>query len=179
MAKHAAEAVTTRRDNSRGLAMSNANQPHEPHARGAQHNALEIFIGDWKAEGLSFGGPNQDARNPRGNSSRWNSTHRAYWHTGRFFLIQDERAQVDGPFDTLSVMGWDDDARRYFSRTFANHGFYRHYDMTAEGNVWTISGRTERARIEFSGDGMRQSITWEWRPQDVWLPLCDRVATKV
>jgi hypothetical protein len=68
---------------------------------------------------------------------------------------------------------------RYFARTFENHGFYRRYDVTVDGNVWTFSGETERARIEFSDDGRRQTITWEWRPKDLWLPLCDRVATKV
>lgn len=109
---------------------------------------------------------------------RWTSTHRARWHTGRFFLIQDERAQVDGPFDTLSIMGWDDAKGRYFARTFENHGYWRDYDVTAEGRVWRISGEAERARIEFSDDGRRQDITWEWRPAGLWLPLCDRIATR-
>ena len=159
--------------------MSKPNQPQTVPQRGAQHDALEVFLGNWKADGQSFGGSDQDARNPRGNPARWTSTHSARWHTGKFFLIQDERAQVDGPFDTLSIMGWDGDAGRYFARTFENHGFYRHYDLTVEGNVWTISGKAERAHIEFSNDGKRQTITWEWRPQDTWLPLCDRVATKL
>jgi hypothetical protein len=158
--------------------MTQTNRPHSPPVRGRQHDALDVFLGDWKAEGLSFGGPNQDPRIPRANATDWRSTHRAYWHTGKFFLIQDERAQVDGPFDTLSVMGWDDAAGRYFARTFENHGFYRHYDMAVEGKVWTIDGKSERARIEFSSDGRQQVITWEWRPQRAWLPLCDRVATK-
>jgi hypothetical protein len=39
-------------------------------------------------------------------------------------------------------------------------------------------GETERARIEFSEDGRQQMITWEWRPRDQWLPLCDRVAVR-
>ena len=158
--------------------MPKPNQPQTVPQRGAQHDALEVFLGDWKAEGQSFGGSDQDARNPRGNPTRWTSTHGARWHTGKFFLIQDECAQVNGTFDTLTIMGWDGDAGRYFARTFENHGFYRHYDLTVEGNVWTISGKTERARIEFSKDGKRQTIAWEWRPQDAWLPLCDRVATK-
>jgi hypothetical protein len=34
------------------------------------------------------------------NPQRGRATHGARWHTGRFFMIQDERAQVDGPFDT-------------------------------------------------------------------------------
>ena len=146
---------------------------------GAQHAALEVFLGEWKAEGLSFGGPNQDARNPRGNTTRWISTHVARWHTGKFFLIQDEHAEIEGAFDTLSVFGWDDRAEQYFARTFENHGYYRHYDVTVKDEVWKINGETERARVEFSEDGKRQIISWEWRPNNVWLPLCDRVATKL
>jgi len=76
-------------------------------------------------------------------------------------------------------MGCDDEAGRYFARSFENHGFYRHYEVAVQGRVWTINGETERARIEFSDDGSQQTITWEWRPKDVWLPLCDRVATKL
>ena len=38
----------------------------------------------------------------------WKSTHTGRWHTGEFFLIQDERAVTGtAPFDTLSIMGWD------------------------------------------------------------------------
>jgi len=34
----------------------------------------------------------------------------------------------------------------------------------------------ERARIQFSEDGDRQTVLWEWRPfDDEWQPLCDRV----
>ena len=159
--------------------MARLNKPQTNPQRGSQHDALDCFLGEWKAEGQSFGGPEQDAKNPRANPTQWTSTHSARWHTGKFFLIQDERAQVNGPFDTLSVMGWDDDAGCYFARTFENHGFYRHYDVTVDGNVWTISGKTERARIELSDDGKRQTIAWEWRPKHEWLPLCDRVAMRL
>lgn len=159
--------------------MARLNKPQTNPERGSQHDALDCFLGEWKAEGQSFGGPEQDAKNPRANPTQWTSTHSARWHTGKFFLIQDERAQVNGPFDTLSAMGWDDDAGCYFARTFENHGFYRHYDVTVDGNVWTISGKTERARIEMSDDGKRQTITWEWRLKHEWLPLCDRVAMRL
>jgi hypothetical protein len=159
--------------------MSKPNQPQTAPQRDAHHDALEVFLGTWEAEGQSFGGSDPDAPNPRENPTRWTSTHNARWHTGKFFVIQDEHAQVDGPFDTLSIMGWDNDAGRYFARTFENHGFYRDYDLTVEGNVWAIRGKTERARIEFSADGKRQTVAWEWRPKDKWLPLCDRVATKL
>jgi len=47
--------------------------------------------------------------------------------------------------------------------------------MVVDGRVWTLTGETESARIEFSEDGNTQTITWEWLPKG---PLCDRVAKR-
>ena len=147
--------------------------------RGDKHQALAPFLGRWRAEGKAYGRPNQSAEDPRSAAEPWISTHTGKWHTGEFFLVQDERATVGGkPFDTLSVMGVDAKTGRHFARSFENHGFYRHYDVSVDGLVWTLSGDTERARIEFSFDRRTQTITWEWRPGDRWLPLCDRVARR-
>jgi hypothetical protein len=149
-----------------------------PPQRTYRHGARAVFLGDWRATGQSFGDKDQHKDAPRAKPTPWTSTPTARWHTGEFFLVQDERATVGAPFDTLSVMGWDEQAQIYFARSFENHGFYRHYDVTVEGRIWTLTGATERARIEFSEDGATQMITWEWKPDDAWLPLCDRVATK-
>lgn len=147
--------------------------------RGDQHEALGAFLGRWRAEGKSYGSPNQPADDPKSADEPWISTHTGTWHTGKFFLIQDERATTGGkPFDTLSVMGVDATTDRYFARSFENHGFYRHYDVALDGHVWTLTGETERARIEFSEDDRTQTIIWEWCPKDRWLPLCDRVARR-
>ena len=79
--------------------------------------------------------------------ARWSLVH------GEFFLIQEEKARPGGTvFDTLSVMGVNSEKHGYFARAFEHHGFYRHYDVTVDGKVWTISDETERATIEFSGD---------------------------
>jgi hypothetical protein len=75
-------------------------------------------------------------------------------------------------------MGADAKTGRYFVRSFENHGFYRHYDLAVQGQVWTLSGDFERARIEFSADRRTQTIAWEWRPGERWLPLCDRIAVR-
>ena len=151
-----------------------------PPTRGKQHDALDAFLGRWRAEGTTFGTAQQTEADPRGATEPWVSTHTAMWHTGKFFLIQDERAtSAGGPFDTLSVLGVDAKTGDYVARTFENHGFYRQYDVVVDGDVWTFTGETERARIEFSDDGRTQTIKWEWRPNDQWLPLCDRVATRV
>ena len=147
--------------------------------RGDQYQALAVFLGQWRAEGQSFGGSNQRVDDPRSSAEPWISTHTGKWHTGEFFLIQDERAVIGGkPFDTLSVMGVDANTGHHFARTFENHGFYRHYDVFGDGRIWTMTGERERARIAFSEDGRTQTITWEWRPADRWLPLCDRVARR-
>jgi hypothetical protein len=138
-----------------------------------------VFLGRWRAEGKSYGGPNQPDDDPKSAPQPWVSTHTGRWHTGQFFLIQDERAVVGGqPLDTLSMMGVDLTRGGHFARCFENHGFYRHYEVAVAGRVWTFSGDKERARIEFSADGRTQTISWEWRPKNRWLPLCDRVARR-
>lgn len=150
-----------------------------PPKRGPQHEALAVFLGTWRATGQSFGGPRQTKEAPRAHPTPWNSTHTGRWHSGSFFLIQDEQAVVDtGPFDTLSMLGVDVDTGRYFAQSVENHGFNRRYEVSVEGRVWTFTGHSERARIELSEDGNTQTIQWEWRPEDGWLPLCDRVAVK-
>ena len=147
--------------------------------RGEAHQALAVFLGRWRAEGKSYGSPSQAVDDPKSGAEPWVSTHTGKWHTGAFFLIQDERATVgSNPFDTLSVLGYDADTGRCFARCFENHGFYRDYDVVGNGRVWVLRGEMERARIEFSEDGRTQTISWEWRRSDGWLPLCDRVARR-
>jgi hypothetical protein len=148
--------------------------------RGGAHDALSVFLGDWQAEGISFGGTDQSGDDPKANGVPWTSRHTARWHTGEFFLIQDERALIAGqPFDTLSVMGVDPVTEEQFARTFENHGFHRHYALSVEGRTWLLKGETERARTVFDADGNRQTITWEWLRDGDWLPLCDRVASRL
>jgi hypothetical protein len=152
-----------------------ADAPH----RGADHDALSVFLGKWTARGTSYGGTDQTADDPKANGDTWLSTHEAEWHTGRFFVVQDERADIDGyRFDTLSILGVNDDGL-YFSRSFENHGFYRNYKVTRDGNRWQFDGATERASVTFEDENKRQVWTWEWRQGEIWLPLCDRIAERV
>lgn len=147
--------------------------------RSEAHEALAVFLGRWTARGRSFGGTDQRGEDPRANGEDWVSTHDAYWHTGKFFLVQDERADIAGSrFDTLSFLGVNADGT-YFSRSIENHGFYRDYRVIREGDRWTFEGATERATVDFEAGGTRQRWAWEWKPDDVWLPLCDRVAERV
>lgn len=134
-----------------------------------EHRALSVFVGDWSAEGTAYGA--DEAGGP------WRSVHTARWHSGEFFVVQDEHA--NGPFDTMSFLGWDADRQTYFSWSVENHGFAREYLVTVDGDVWTLTGEQERATITFSEDGWRQTHHWEFRPHGEWVTLCDRVATRV
>lgn len=79
-----------------------------------QHEALRVFLGKWSARGISFGGTDQAGDDPRRNGQPWVSTHEASWHTGKFFLLQDERADIAGDrFDTYSIPGTDDDGHTF------------------------------------------------------------------
>lgn len=154
-----------------------AGDAEAPSVRDARHEALSVFLGSWQAKGVSYG--SACAPSP-GRPEPWTSTHTARWHTGEFFLVQDERATVgEEVFDTLTVMGVDPGGGRYFAQCFENHGFARRYDVSVDGAVWTFSGEHERARIAFSEDGRTQTIRWERKTGERWLPLCDRVATRL
>ena len=142
-----------------------------------RHKELSVFLGDWHAAGTSYGGEEQSSDDPHAGATPWRSIHSARWHSGEYFIVQDERA--NGPFDTLSLMGWDAEAGRYFARSIENHGFARDYTMTVEGRTWTLSGEHERATYSFSEDGLTQAISWEWKPGEEWLPLCDRTAHRI
>ncbi len=138
------------------------------------HHRLEVFLGDWRAAGVAYTGSDSAQ-----GESPWSSTHTGRWHTGEFFLLQDERAQVGGQeFDTLSFLGVDPETGRYVMYTFDNGGFHRQYELTVDGSRWTIAGATERAEIMFSEDNRKQTIRWEWKPAQAWVPLCDRVAER-
>jgi hypothetical protein len=65
-----------------------------------------------------------------------------------------------------------------FACTFENHGFYRRYRLSRDGDVWHLSGDTERASITSTDNNRRQVIAWEWKVDGKWLPLCDRTAAR-
>jgi hypothetical protein len=91
--------------------------------RQPERDELVVFLGDWRAEGTSYGGTDQSGSDPCANGVPWTSTRTGRWHTGRFFLILDERACPGGAeFDTLS-MGADASTGGYFVRSFEESRF--------------------------------------------------------
>ncbi|MGH9159926.1 MAG: DUF1579 family protein [Vicinamibacteraceae bacterium] len=151
-----------------------------PPVRGHEHQRLSVFVGTWHAEGVSYG-EGQDPRQPRAHGLPWKSDETTVWHPGGFFLVQHEHAQAgSGALVTHAVIGYDAAAGEYFAHAVENHGHYRRYIVRVDERVWTFIAELERARIEFSGDFLTQSVMWEWRPfGNEWLPLCDRTNVRV
>jgi len=158
-------------------------EPHTPPTRSELHAALDVFAGRWRAEGWSYPGADPAAQDPKQPRERWLSTIDAYWHTGGFFLLQDERCyageDTSGVFETHSVFGVEPGTDRFFVHNFENHGFFRLYRLSREANVWTFEGQTERARYEFSENHRKVTIAWELKKGGEWRPLCDRVAIRI
>jgi hypothetical protein len=134
-----------------------------------EHERLKVFLGDWWAEGTAYGADLEGAP--------WRSVHNARRHSGDQFVIQDERA--NGPFHTVSFLGWDQERGTFFSWSVENHGFNREYLVTVDDDTWTLTGGSERATITFSDGGRTQTHHWEFRPNGEWITLCDRVAHRV
>lgn len=88
--------------------------------------ALAVFLGDWSAEGISYGADGQGAP--------WRSVHSSRWHTGEFFIVQDERA--NGSFDTMSFLGWDAERDTYFRWSIENHGSSSSSGTKPVGTGW-------------------------------------------
>lgn len=139
-----------------------------PPVHGPEDERLGVFAGKWHSEGQSYG---------NGKTEPWVSDEVTEWLPGQFFLVQREDARIggDGSLITHALLGYDREAGQYVAHAFNNLGYHRRYAMSVDGRVWTLTGDLERARIEFSEDGRRQDVKWEWRPKgDAWVPLCDR-----
>jgi hypothetical protein len=151
-----------------------------PPVLGPEHERLGVFVGKWHAEGLSYAS-GQDPKTPRASGVRWVSDELTEWHPGGFFVIQQEDAKTGSePLITHAVIGYEPEMGKYVAHAFENHGHHNKYVGTVDGRIWTFKGERERVRIEFSQDGDKQTVAWEWRPHDdEWLPLCDRTNVRL
>ena len=121
--------------------------------RGPEYEKLNIWICKWRAEGTNYSAD--------GKQSSLVSEESVAWLPGEFFALQEwnEHGSKE-PFIGAGVFGYDSNAKSYFVRSFENHGFYRHYELKPDGDVWTFDGPTERARVEFTDGGDTQIIHW-------------------
>ena len=72
--------------------MENTPKPEQAKPTAA-HRRLKVFIGDWHAEGTSYG-DGQDAADPRAAGVPWTSDESYEWLPGSFFVLHRWDAQM-------------------------------------------------------------------------------------
>jgi hypothetical protein len=156
-----------------------ASAAHDP-AASAAHRRLNPFIGVWTASGESYAA-GQRADDPRASAVPWTSDETYEWLPGGFFVLHRWDAMAGRKvFKGTEIIGHDPALGGYFTRFFDNDGFHPEYRVDVSGNAWTFREPATRATITFSDGDDRMNVSWEWKNHGAeWLPLCDRVATRI
>lgn len=146
---------------------------------GAAHRNLDVFLGKWRAEGHSYA-EGQRADDPRASAVPWTSDESYEWLPGGFFLLHQWDAKAgQRVFKGTEIIGYDETSGGYFTRFFDNAGFHPEYRAVVDGKIWTFTEPSTRARVTV-GSNSQLTFNWEWRNGGGdWLPLCDRVATRI
>ena len=156
--------------------MTSTLKPKQPKPTSA-HRRLEVFIGDWHAEGTSYGN-GQDAADPRAAGVPWTSDESYEWLPGNFFVLHRWDA-LAGEFKGAEIMGYDEAEGGYFTRMFDNAGHHPDYRASVDGDVWSFTEAQTRATVTVQDGGDKMTFNWEWKNGGrKWLPLCDRVASR-
>lgn len=141
---------------------------------------LDVFIGKWHAEGQSYA-EGQQKDNPLASAVPWISDESYEWLAGNFFILHTWDAKLgDSVFIGTEIIGYDEKEGGFFTRFFDNGGFHPDYKATVNGNVWNFTAASSRAKVTVDDDKNKMFFKWEWRKEENdWLPLCDRVATRI
>ena len=141
---------------------------------------LNIFVGKWPTEGLSYGS-GQSKENPYDSSVRWLGEESYEWLPGGFFLIRHFNGQIgDIPISGIETIGYDTASQTYPSQSFDNYGRIHLGHRSIRDGVWSSCIGTEyRATYTFRNDGNNMATHWEWLDEDDWSVLMDLEAVKV
>jgi hypothetical protein len=93
---------------------------------------LEMFAGDWTAEGTMTAAPGAPA-------GKWTMTTHAEWMEGNFFLVEHDAMDLGamGNVKEIAVMGYDPDNRVYTYRAFSSTGEAENATGTLDGDTLT------------------------------------------
>ncbi len=120
---------------------------------------LDVFVGDW-AMTASFAPAPAEA--PRARTV-------FEWLSGKRFLVQ--RWEVEHPEapDGIAIIGLGSAAGNYLQHYFDSRGVVRIYEMTFDGNMWTLERRSAKPDFwqRFTGNFRDQdTIVGRWDTSD-------------
>ncbi|WP_158624967.1 DUF1579 family protein [Corallococcus terminator] len=142
---------------------------------GPEHQRLEVFVGEWKAEGVlgEASGPHAQAKAT--------AVDRYEWLPGGFFLsCRGVMHFAEERLESTRIIGFDAERQRYRMHLFDNSGYARVYEGGEQDGVWKFAGAHERVTMSFANGDQRMDIHWEQSDDGTtWRPLCDLRATRV
>ena len=152
----------------------------QPLVPSAEHQLLNIFVGKWHLEGLSYGS-GQAYENPHDSSVRWSAEETYEWLPGGFFLANRFEAKIGNtPISGIEIVGYDAMSQSYPSQLFDSYGRILSGQRSIRDGVWSSSIGTEyRTTYAFHNDDNTLTSCWEWLDGDDWLVLADLEGTRV
>jgi Protein of unknown function (DUF1579) len=166
---------------SRKAIATKVQSPQLPLTPSAEHQLLNVFVGKWHLEGLSYGS-GQSKENPYDSSVRWSAEESYEWLPGGFFLVSHFfNAQIgDAAINGMEIIGYDAASQTYPSQLFDNYGRILSGQRSIRDGVWSSCIGTEyRTTYAFRNDGNTLATHWEWLHGDDWLVLADLEGTKL
>jgi Protein of unknown function (DUF1579) len=154
--------------------------PQLPLTPSAELQLLNIFVGKWHLEGLSYGS-GQSRENPYDSSVRWSAEESYEWLPGGFFLVSHFNAQIgNAPMNGMEIIGYDPVSQTYPSQLFDNYGRILSGQRSICDGVWSSSVGTEyRTTYVLRNDGQTMTTHWDCLHGDDWLVLADLEGTKL
>jgi hypothetical protein len=144
--------------------------------------ALEIFVGEWSAEGEQIAGP-------VGPAAKVSALQKFEWLQGNVFLISRFDGHVgDSPAACIEIWGCNRETGGWRAHTFYNNGLTNIWDIELDKGKWqlvgdwTMAGKSMKVRcsIVFSPDGTTMHSLWEHSSDgSTWQPFWDLKARKV
>ncbi len=145
----------------------------------AEHQLLNVFVGKWHLEGLSYGS-GQSKENPYDSSVRWVGSETYEWLPGGFFLVSHFNAQIgDAAINGMEMIGYDAANQTYPSQLFDNYGRILSGQRSICDGVWSYTGTEYRTTYVFRNDGQTMTTHWDCLHGDDWLVLADLEGTKL
>jgi hypothetical protein len=140
---------------------------------GPEHRRLDVFVGQWTAEGRAASGTSDTFENTT-------QQHTYEWLAGGFHLLHRWAGHVGNRASHgIEVIGYDPATDSYDVLFFDSDGWARIYQARARDRVWTFTGPRERCLIMFGDDGNTMTVHWDRSPDGAtWEPLCDTKATR-
>ncbi len=144
-----------------------------------EHQLLNVFVGKWHLEGLSYG-LGQSRENPYDSPVRWSAEETYDWLPGGFFLVSYFNAQIgDAPMNGMEIIGYDAASQTYPSQLFDNYGRIHLGQRSIRDGVWSYTGSEYRVTYTFRNEGNNLATHWEWLSGEDWFVLADLEGTKV